>query len=129
MTPTGSTDPVGVRSSKPPARLRLAAQDERARADRRAAADAHQVLLAAHDGERQLRARALLAAVVVAARDEITAAVFSPDGRYILTTSASSVRVWAARGADILELAQQRACREFTLEERKQYADLLGRGK
>ena len=56
----------------------------------------------------------------------VVSAVFSPSGDQILTASGNDAQVWLARGEDLLKLADERVSREFTQEERRRYAELLG---
>ena len=54
----------------------------------------------------------------------VASAAFSPSGDRVLT-AANEVRVWLVRGEDLLKLADDRVTREFTQNERRDYADLL----
>jgi tetratricopeptide (TPR) repeat protein len=52
---------------------------------------------------------------------------FSADGRFVLTSSDDgTARLWHARMDDLLRVADERIGRDFTREERRQFADLLG---
>jgi WD40 repeat protein len=52
---------------------------------------------------------------------------FSPDGKLLLTTG-DRCRLWSLDARDLLRLADERAGRELSPEERRRYADLLGTG-
>jgi WD40 repeat protein len=52
----------------------------------------------------------------------VVSAAFSPDGRYIVTTSDDgTARIYLAHIEDLMELARSRVTRELTPEERKRY--------
>ncbi|MFI5401511.1 MAG: protein kinase [Planctomycetota bacterium] len=57
----------------------------------------------------------------------VTSVAFSPDGRLLLSASVDgTARVWHANADDLLRVADERAVRDFTREERLRFAELLG---
>ena len=53
--------------------------------------------------------------------------VFSPDGKRLLSASSDrTARFWAVDTQELLDLADRRAIRDFTDEERKRYREFLG---
>lgn len=56
----------------------------------------------------------------------VTAAVFSADGRALLTASQDgTARLWHVNAEDLLRVADERILRDFTREERLRFAELL----
>ena len=53
-------------------------------------------------------------------------ATFSPSGKYICVSLDGTARLLHARGEDLLQLANDRTTRDFTEEELRVYAGLLG---
>ncbi len=57
----------------------------------------------------------------------LLAAAYAPRGDLVVTAGADRVaRVWVVGGAALLEQAERRVTREFTVAEREHYVDLLG---
>jgi len=60
-------------------------------------------------------------------RGSVNSVQFSPDGRWILTSSSGSARLWPARIERLLELAETLPARDFTPAELERYRELLDR--
>ncbi|MFB0546285.1 MAG: hypothetical protein ACETWB_05195 [Anaerolineae bacterium] len=55
-------------------------------------------------------------------KDEVNSAAYSPDGRWIVTVSYGTVRVWSWLDVEnLLGGARSRPTRKFTCQERVQY--------
>jgi hypothetical protein len=60
-------------------------------------------------------------------RRRVRSAEFTPDGKRLLTQAADgTARLWILDDDALLAAARERACRDFTTQERETYGDLLG---
>jgi len=88
--------------------------------------DGHLAVSAGHDGAVVWDIHSGAYFVLRAHAGAVSHAIFSPNGDTILTAgSDGTVRTWPVRIEDLLDTANRRAYRDFTLEERERFADLL----